>query len=185
MATLAKQALLTGRITELNAITAQKTAEFCLASMNQLAARLGGSATLIEAQSIASHGRILATAMLEHKIAAIRQAISKTRAALELTKIECDMVRLKNSVVNDDSNPVDPSVSNEMFTAVSRALRSAQAATLGVLEVTNENAPSPLTDKADMLAKIYLCAQKQNQLAKIIRPYLILMNQVAAAKTRR
>lgn len=185
MATLAKQALLTGKITELNAITAQKTTAFCLAALNQLAARLGGAASLVEAQSIASHGRVLSSSSLHKKIAAIRQSLSKTRELLELTKIECEQVHKRNSVVNGDLKPVDTSVSNAMFKAVSCALRSAQAATLGIAAVTNEDAPSPLSAKADMLAKIYLSAQKQSQLAKITRPYLILMNQVAAAATRR
>lgn len=185
MATLAKQALLTGEITELNDITAQKTTAFCLAAFNQLAARLGGAASLVEAQSIASHGKVLASSLLSKKIAAIRQSISKTLKVLELTKIECEQVHKKNSVVDGNLVPVDPSVSNAMFTAVGRALRSAQAATLGIAEVTNEDAPSPLSEKADMLAKIYLSAQKQSQLAKITRPYLILLNQVAAAAARR
>lgn len=177
MATLAKQALMTGEITEINAITAQKTTSFCLSAANQLAARLGGAASLVEAQSKASHGAVLTEAKLGKKLAAVRKVISDTRAAIGLMQVECDQIQKGHSVVDGDLEPVDPSATQAMYNAVSRALRDAQAATLGIAQVTNENAPSPLTAKADMLAKIYLAAQKQNQLAKITRPYLILLNQ--------
>lgn len=177
MATLAKQALTTGGLTEINAITAQKTTGFCLSAANQLAARLGGAAALVEAQSIASHGAVLTEAKLGKMLAAVRNSISETRKVIGFTKVECEQIQKGNSVVDADLEPVDPSVSNAMYNAVSKALRDAQAATLGVAQVTNNNAPSPLTAKADMLAKIYLAAQKQNQLAKITRPYLILLSQ--------
>lgn len=177
MSTLAKQALTTGKITEVNAITAQKTTSFCLSTANQLAARLGGAAALVEAQSVSSHGAVLTEAKLGKMLAAVRKVISNTRAAIGLIQVECEQIQKGNSVVDADLKPVDTSVSDAMYDAVSKALREAQAATLGVAQVTNDNAPSPLTAKADMLAKIYLAAKKQNQLAKITRPYLILLNQ--------
>lgn len=177
MATLGKQMLMSGLLTEVNAVTAKKTTGFCLSAANQLAARLGGGASLVEAQSKASHGEVLTEAHLGKKIAAVHEAISSTRTVLGITDVECQQIQTGNSVVNGDLTPVDPGISDRTYDAVSKALREAQASTLGVAAVTEVNAPSPLTAKADMLAKLYLAAQKQTLLAKINRPYLILLNK--------
>lgn len=177
MATLCKQALINGSITEVNAVTAKKTTGFCLSAANQLAARLGGAASLVEAQAKASHGEVLTEVHLGKQLAAVKQAVSNTRSTIGLTNIECDQIQQGNSIVDGDLKAVDPVISNATYRAVSEALREAQAATLGVASVTDPEAPSPLSAKQDMLAKIYLTAQKQSLLAKMNRPYLLMLNK--------
>ena len=177
MATLSKQALVNGGITEVNTVTAKKTTGFCLSTANQLAARLGGAASLVEAQAKASHGDVLTEAHLGKKLAAVKEAVSNTRTVLGLTNIECNQIQNGNSVVDNDLKAVDPTISNATYRAVSEALREAQAATLGVAQVTDPGSPSPLDAKADMLADIYLTAQKQNLLARMNRPYLLILNK--------
>ena len=53
-------------------------------------------------------------------------------------------------MVNAEVVPVDPSVNTIVLNAVSEALRGAQAATLGIAEVTDANAPSSLEAKIIM-----------------------------------
>lgn len=180
MATLCKQALMTGEITAINSVTVSKTTGFCLSAGNQLAARLGGAASLVEAQAKASHGEVLTQAHLGAKLAAVKGAVSNARTVLGLTNVECQQIQTGNSVVNASLEPVDTALSNRMYSAVGKALRQAQAATLGVAEVTEVNSPSPLSEKSNMLGKIYLAAQKQTLLSKISRPYLVLLNRVTS-----
>lgn len=181
MATLLKQVVVNGRINDLSALSAKKTTGFCLSAANQLAARLGGGASLVEAQSEVSHGKTLANSHLSDKMAAIKKAVAETNEVLAKTKLECDEIQRRNSMVNADVVPVDPSVNTIVLNAVSEALRGAQTATLGVADVTEANAPSALEDKIRMLKKIYLAAKKQTILAKIGKPYLQLLNKVTAA----
>lgn len=57
-------------------------------------------------------------------------------------------------MVNAEVVPVDPSVNTIVLNTVSEALRGAQAATLGIAEVTDANAPSSLEAKIIMQKKI-------------------------------
>lgn len=182
MATLLKQVVVNGRINDLSALSAKKTTGFCLSAANQLAARLGGGASLVEAQSEVSHGKTLANNHLSDKMAAIKKAVAETNEVLAKTKLECDQIQQRNSMVNADVVPVDPSVNTIVLNAVSEALRGAQAATLGIAEVTDANAPSSLEAKIKMLKKIYLAAKKQTILSIIQKPYLQLLNKVTSAE---
>lgn len=181
MATLLKQVVVNGRINDLSVLSAKKTTGFCLSAANQLAARLGGGASLVEAQSEVSHGKVLANDALSAKVDAIQNAIAATRKVLAKTKLECDQIQQRNSMVNADVVPVDPSINTIVINAVSEALRGAQAATLGIAEVTDANAPSSLEAKIKMLKKIYLAAKKQTILSIIQKPYLQLLNKVTSA----
>lgn len=182
MATLCKQMLLNkqkpmaARSNAKN--TNLKTTGFCLAASQQLAARLGGAASLVDAQSVASHGRALADRKLSSKLAAIKKVVDSTCSEVAETSEQVLQIHARNSTLNAETKPVDPAVSDLAYKVTATALRRAQAATLGIAEVTEESAPSPLAAKDNMLDQIYLAAQKQNVLAKIERPYLVMLNQV-------
>lgn len=183
MATLCKQALLgvSKRSNAIDKTSVLKTTAFCLQSANQLAARLGGAASLIEAQTVKSHGRLLTDKNLATKMATTLAAVKAIQDSLGDQKVECRQILKANSTVDNSLTAVDPSISDDTYKAVAKALRGAQAATLGVASVTRATAPSPLDAKAKMLANIYLTAQKQSILAKINRPYLLLLNKSIAS----
>ena len=184
MPTLCKQALLKGANSraarEIDKTSVLKTTAFCLGSANQLAARLGGAASLIEAQTVKSHGRLLTDTKLAAKMTATLKAVKDIQNSLGMQKVECRQIMKANSTT-DTITAVDPAISDETYKAVAKALRGAQAATLGVAEVTKATAPSPLAAKAKMLANLYLTAQKQSILAKINKPYLLLLNKHISA----
>lgn len=162
-------------------VTIIKSTAFSLESSNQLAARLGGGASLIEAQVEASHGRLLA-AKVHNKVSAILRVCSETIAINSQVGEECRVARTLNSLVDEELRCVDPFVMTRMQFACARALRSAQAACLGIAQVTENNAPSFLDTKKTMLEKIYLAAQKQKQVALCNKPYLLMLNKVVAER---
>lgn len=165
----------------LDPVTIIKSTAFSLESSNQLAARLGGGASLIEAQVEASHGRLLA-AKVHKQVSAIQRVCSETIAINAQIGEECRVARTLNSLVNAELRCVDPAVMIKMQQACAKALRSAQAATLGIAQVTEANAPSVLDAKKTMLEKIYLAAQKQKQVALCNKPYLLMLNKVVAER---
>ncbi len=176
MATLSKQVLLTGEINDTGKTAIVKTTSFCLSVQNQLAARLGGAASLVEAQTKQSHGEILASTIAD-KVAAVKAACKETQEVVGLAKVTCRQMATGNSAVNSSISTVDPKVSDAAHNALAEALREAQSATLGVSSVTEPGSPSPMSAKVDMLATQYLAAKKQTLAAKIDRPYLLLLNQ--------
>ena len=182
MATLNKRALLTGSVGAVDSISTRKTTAFCLEANNQIAARLGGAASLVEAQAVASHGRTLVDKKIGAKVKAARQACAFAQEVISTTRVECQQITKTNALVDIDLIPVDPVVTDAKQVAVGRALRSAQAATLGIAAKTDPESPSPLAAKDGMLEKIYLAAQKQGLLAKITRPYLLMLNKAVTAQ---
>lgn len=180
MATLCKEALLTGKISNAaDPVKNKKTTVFCLESANQLAARIGGGASLIGAQSKASHGETLAQ-QLKPKIDAIKKVCAQTQKTIGLTRVECTQIQQDKGTAGNVV-PIDPVVSTARFRTVEHALRRAQADTLGVAAVTEPDAPSALGVKSGMLDSLYLTALRQSLSAKINRPYLLLLNKVKSA----
>lgn len=156
-----------------------KTVSSTLSAENQLAARVGGSASLVEAQSVQSHGALLAS-KLEAMKAAVIEAVKEKIAIENQIRVECAELLKRNSALNDDIVPVDMALTSAASDAAAAALREAQEATLGVAAVTEPDSPSSLNAKANMLAKLYKAAKKQTLNAKLSRPCMLLLNKVIA-----
>lgn len=180
MPTLAKQ-MLTGR-RSLSATKGEivKSILFYVGASNQLAARLGGGASLVEAQSVESHGKALA-ARISPQVNAIREAVKETISVNTDTLVETRATRKNRSRVNDEVTPVDPAVTISMQELTAKALREAQAATLSTsTEAAAKGVIAPLNSKANMLSKIYLTAKKQTIMGKINKPFVLMLNDVAS-----
>lgn len=180
MATLAKQKLKGANALTVDKASVLKSLSAQLSASNQLSARLGGGASLIEAQAVQSHGELLA-GQLKPKVEAVKKAALEAMQECGRIRVECAEILKHNSALNADVRPVGDVLSCSAYEAAAAAMREAQEATLGIASVTEPTAPSSLGDKEKMLGKLYLAAKKLTASAKIARPYMLLLNKMVAA----